>query len=48
VGLKIEYGSRTYMADSEEIMLRLFQTIVAGKFMFEKEEILAKDAIKGN
>lgn len=30
------------MADKEQLMIQLFGTIVIGKFMFEKEEILKK------
>ena len=29
-------------------MIRLFGTIVTGKFMFDKEEILEKKEVKGN
>lgn len=36
VSLKIEYSRTTLMADTEVLMIRLFGTIVTGKFMFEK------------
>lgn len=36
------------MADTESLMIRLFGTIVVSKFMFDKEPVLEKQAIKGN
>jgi hypothetical protein len=46
--LKIKYSKRTLMADTEDLMIKLFGTIVVGKFIFNKEEVLEKEAIKGN
>lgn len=48
VSLKIEYSRTTLMADTENLMIDLFGTIVVGKFMFETEEILEKKGIKGH
>lgn len=36
------------MADTESLMIRLFGTIVTGKFMFAKEEVLEKKKVNGN
>lgn len=48
VSLKIEYSRNTLMADTENLMIRLFGTIVTGKFMFDKEEVLDKKEVKGH
>ena len=36
------------MADDADIMIRLFGTIVRGKFAFTKEPILDKEQVKGH
>lgn len=46
--LKLQYSRTTLMADTEDLMIKLFGTIVEGKFQFDKEQVLEKEVIKGN